>query len=73
MHEKIDQILNKLSGQQRMVFILRHYQELSTREISEYLNCSEGSVKKQLFRAVSAMKEHLKSLILENKYEMQKI
>jgi RNA polymerase sigma-70 factor (ECF subfamily) len=73
IREKIDQTLNKLSGQQRIIFILKHYQQLTTREIAEYLNCSEGSVKRQLFRAVSAMKVHLKGLILENKYEMQKI
>lgn len=73
IREKIDQILNKLSGKQRTIFILKHYQQLTTREIAEYLNCSEGSVKRQLFRAVSAMKVHLRSLLLENKYEMQKI
>jgi len=70
IREKISQSLNKLSGQQRMVFILRHYQELNTKEIAEYLNCTEGSVKKQLFRAVSSLKEHLKGLILEKSYEM---
>jgi RNA polymerase sigma-70 factor (ECF subfamily) len=73
IREKIDQTLNKLSGQQRIIFILKHYQQLTTKEIAEYLDCSEGSVKRQLFRAVSAMKVHLKGLILENKYEMQKI
>jgi len=73
IREKIDQTLDKLSGQQRIIFILKHYQQLTTREIAEYLDCSEGSVKRQLFRAVSAMKVHLKGLILENKYEMQKI
>lgn len=73
IREKIDQTLNKLSGQQKIIFILKHYQQLTTKEIAEYLNCSEGSVKRQLFRAVSAMKIHLKGLILENKYEMQKI
>jgi RNA polymerase sigma-70 factor (ECF subfamily) len=73
IREKIDQTLNKLSGQQRIIFILKHYQQLTTGEIAEYLDCSEGSVKRQLFRAVSTMKIHLKGLILENKYEMQKI
>ncbi|NIM59074.1 MAG: sigma-70 family RNA polymerase sigma factor [Candidatus Aminicenantes bacterium] len=73
IREKIDQTLDKLSGQQRIIFILKHYQQLTTKEIAEYLDCSEGSVKRQLFRGVLAMKTHLKGLILENKYEMQKI
>jgi len=70
IREKINLILNKLSGRQRMVFILRHYQELNTREIAEYLDCTEGSVKKQLFRAVQSVKQHLKGLVMEKSYEM---
>jgi RNA polymerase sigma-70 factor (ECF subfamily) len=73
IREKIDHALNKLSGKQRMVFILRHYQQLSTKEIADYMNASEGSVKTQLFRAVSAVKESLRGLIMESDYEMQKL
>lgn len=72
IREKIDQTLDRLSARQRMIFILRHYQQLSTKEIAEYLKCTEGSVKKQLFRAVQAIKQHLKSFVLEKDYEMQK-
>lgn len=73
IREKIDQILNKLSGQQRMVFVLKHYQQLTIKEIAEYMNITEGGVKKQLFRAVSSIRESLKGLISEINYEMQKI
>ena len=73
IREKIDQTLNRLSGRQKMIFILKHYQELTTAEIAEYLNCSEGSVKRQLFRAVQSVKQHLRSLIMEDRYEMQKV
>jgi RNA polymerase sigma-70 factor (ECF subfamily) len=73
IREKIDQTLNRLSGRQKMIFILKHYQELTTAEIAEYLDCSEGSVKRQLFRAVQVVKKHLKGLVMEKSYEMQKI
>lgn len=73
MREEIDQVLNKLTAKQRMIFILRHHQQLTTNEIAEYMNCSQGSIKRQLFRAISAMKEHFKILIPEGSYEMQKI
>lgn len=73
IREKVTYVLNKLTAKQRMIFILKHYQQLSINEIAEYLSCSEGSVKKQLFRAVSAVKKPLKKLLLENYYEMQKI
>jgi RNA polymerase sigma-70 factor (ECF subfamily) len=73
IREKIDHILNRLSGRQKMIFILKHYQELTCAEIADYLNCSEGSVKRQLFRAVSVVKKSLKGLIMENSYEVQKV
>ncbi len=68
---KLDVTLNKLPKGQRMVFILRHYQQLPVKEIAEYMKCSEGSVKKQLFRAFQMIKKHFKSLFQEDNYEMQ--
>lgn len=56
-----------------MIFILRHYQELTTEEIAECMSCTEGSVKRQLFRAIAAVKKQLKGLIMEKEYEMQKV
>ena len=73
IREKIDHVLNRLSGRQKMIFILKHYQELTCAEIAGYLNCSEGSVKRQLFRAVSVVKKSLKGLIMEKSYEVQKV
>ncbi len=73
IREKVDHILNRLSGRQKMIFILKHYQELTCAEIADYLNCSEGSVKRQLFRAVSVVKKSLKGLIMEKSYEVQKV
>jgi RNA polymerase sigma-70 factor (ECF subfamily) len=73
IREKIDYTLNRLSGRQKMIFILKHYQELTCAEIADYLDCSEGSVKRQLFRAVSVVKKSLKGLIMENSYEVQKV
>jgi len=72
VQEKLNHVLEQLSSRQRMIFILKHYQEMSTREIAEYMNCSEGSVKKQLFRAVTLVKENFKPFISEKNYELQK-
>jgi len=73
VQEKLNQVLEKLSTRQRMIFILKHYQEMGTKEIAEYMNCSEGSVKKQLFRAVSVVKENFRQFFPEKNYELQKI
>ena len=68
IREKTDFVLKTISPRQRMVFILRHYQQLSIKEIAEYLNCTEGSVKKQLFRAVGTFKKQLKPILAEQSY-----
>ncbi|MBU4254242.1 MAG: RNA polymerase sigma factor [Acidobacteria bacterium] len=68
IRESTEAVLKTIAPRQRMVFILRHYQQMSIKEISEYLNCTEGSVKKQLFRAVETFKKRLKHLIPENSY-----
>ncbi len=73
LREKISSLVEGLSPRQRMVFILKHYQQYSIKEIAEYLDCSEGSVKKQLFRAVSAIKNPLKKYLWEKDYGLQKI
>jgi RNA polymerase sigma-70 factor (ECF subfamily) len=73
LSEKISVLVEMLSPRQRMVFILKHYQQLSIKEIAELLDCSEGSVKKQLFRAISAIKNPLKKLLWEKDYGLQKI
>jgi RNA polymerase sigma-70 factor (ECF subfamily) len=73
LREKISVLVDMLSPRQRMVFILKHYQQLSIKEIAELLDCSEGSVKKQLFRAISSIKNPLKKLLWEKDYGLQKI
>jgi RNA polymerase sigma-70 factor (ECF subfamily) len=72
VQEKLNHVLEILSARQRMIFILKHYQEMGTKEIAEYMNCSEGSVKKQLFRAVSVVKENFRQFFPEKNYELQK-
>jgi RNA polymerase sigma-70 factor (ECF subfamily) len=51
----IEKALQKLSPRERSVFVLRHYQELDLKEISELLNVAEGTVKSLLFRAIQKL------------------
>lgn len=59
---RIESALNILSPKQRLVFTLRHYQELKVREIAEMMDCAEGTVKKYLFDATQKMKSRLQDL-----------
>jgi RNA polymerase sigma-70 factor (ECF subfamily) len=44
--------MGNLSPRQRMVFILKHTNRMSTTDVAAQMRCSEGSVRKQLHRAV---------------------
>ena len=51
--------LQRLSPQQRTIFVLRHDQDLPLKDISNILHISEGTVKSQLFRAVGKLQQAL--------------
>jgi RNA polymerase sigma-70 factor (ECF subfamily) len=61
--KKINEALNTLSPNQKMSFLLKHYEGYKIREIAEMMNCKEGTIKKYLFDAVKRLK-----LQLENSY-----
>jgi RNA polymerase sigma-70 factor (ECF subfamily) len=62
LQEHLTLALNKLSGRQKQVFMLRYYNELELREIAEVLNCSQGSVKRHLFRAQARLRELMRDI-----------
>ncbi|MFT5286941.1 MAG: RNA polymerase sigma-70 factor (ECF subfamily) [Planctomycetota bacterium] len=51
--------LNKLGGNDREMLSLRHFQELSYKEIAELLEIPEGTVMSRLFHARRHLREHL--------------
>lgn len=56
---KIKTALEKLSGRERMVFELKHYQGLKLRTIGEMLNTTEDTAKNTLFRATQKLRAAL--------------
>src|SRR5512142_3149801 len=56
---RINQALTRLSGRERMVFELKHYQGLKLRTIGEMLNTTERSAKNTLFRATQKLRASL--------------
>ena len=55
--EKIQTMLQKIPPKQREVFIFRHFDELSYKEISEITGKSEGALKASYFHAFNKLKE----------------
>jgi RNA polymerase sigma-70 factor (ECF subfamily) len=57
--EQIESSLNQLPLMQRVVFILRFFQDFKIREIANIINCSEGTVKNYIFRSTQKMRKRL--------------
>ncbi|HEX9829219.1 MAG TPA: RNA polymerase sigma factor [Bacteroidota bacterium] len=55
----IERALHELPTLQRSVVILRHLEGLSTRQVSQILGCTEGTVKTHLHRGLKKMKKLL--------------
>jgi RNA polymerase sigma-70 factor, ECF subfamily len=59
MVERVGEALSELTPQQRLIFSLKHIEGMTYEEISVALNCSTGTIKKSLFRAVQKLRQHL--------------
>jgi RNA polymerase sigma-70 factor (ECF subfamily) len=59
LEEYIDCLIEKLPPARKQVFILSRKEALTNREIARRLHLSENTVRNQLARAVSFIKEHL--------------
>lgn len=59
LQEWVWKALNSLKPQDREIIILKDFQELSYREIAEYLNCPGGTVMSRLYHARKALKMKL--------------
>lgn len=60
----INEAVEDLPQRQRIVFILRYYEELSLKEIAKKLGCSIGTVKAHLFRATRQIRNLLSPLLM---------
>lgn len=58
----IQESLDQLSGRQKEVFVLYHYEGLKVREIADVLGIAEGTVKIHQHRAMEKLKVLLKPL-----------
>lgn len=63
LSSRIDRAIIELPEKQRMVFILRHYEEMSVKEVADLLGKSEGTVKANYFQAVKKLQRSLKSYV----------
>jgi RNA polymerase sigma-70 factor (ECF subfamily) len=55
----VQQLIDQLPSGQRTILVLSYYQQLSYSEVAEVMNCSIGTVKAQMFRALKKLAEKL--------------
>ncbi len=59
MRDATSRCIDRLAGRQRLVFVLRHIDELQFNEISETMNISLGTAKSLHFKAVRNLRKWL--------------
>ncbi|MGD8500799.1 MAG: sigma-70 family RNA polymerase sigma factor [Phycisphaerales bacterium] len=57
--EQVRHALESLPARQRVTLVLAYYQGLSYREVAEVMDCSIGTVKTQMYRALRALAQRL--------------
>ncbi|MFL6254406.1 MAG: RNA polymerase sigma factor [Pyrinomonadaceae bacterium] len=56
---RVMRALGELTEQQRLIFLLKHREGMTSQEIADALNCSAGTVKKSLFRSIEKLRAAL--------------
>lgn len=56
LKEIVSRCLKKLAERQRMIFVMKHYNQLKYNEIAQILNISQGTVKSLHFKAVQNLR-----------------
>ena len=57
--EQVRQAVESLPTRQRATLVLAYYQQLSYREVATVLDCSVGTVKTQMYRALRTLAQRL--------------
>jgi len=57
--QQVRQALESLPARQRVTVVLAYYQGLSHRQVAEVMNCSTGTVKRQMYRALRTLAQRL--------------
>ena len=59
MAGRVMRALGELTEQQRLIFLLKHREGMTSQEIADALGCSAGTVKKSLFRSIEKLRASL--------------
>lgn len=60
LRQQVNQALTRVSPRERVVFVMRHFNDFKINEIAEALSVSDGTVKSLLFRALRKLRKELR-------------
>lgn len=63
LRRRVATAMTRLSERERAAFVLRHFEQMSTREIASALGLDEGAAKHSVFRAVRKLREALEPIV----------
>lgn len=64
VQRRVQAAMARLSERERAAFVLRHFEQMSTREIGDALGLDEGAAKHSVFRAVRKLRLALEPFVL---------
>ena len=59
LFDSVISALGELTPSQRLIFLLRHYEGMTYEEIAKEMNCSTGTAKKSVWRALGKLRTKL--------------
>lgn len=63
VQRRVQEAMQELTPQERLAFVMRHFEESPVEEISEALGLSAGSARHSIFRAVKKLRRALAPLV----------
>ena len=63
VQRRVHAAMARLSERERAAFVLRHFEQMSTKEIGDALSLDEGAVKHSVFRAVRKLRQALEPFV----------
>ncbi len=62
INERLNQVLKTVPHEERIVLIMKHFEDLTFNEISNVLQIPESTIKTRLYRGLSILRDKLKPL-----------
>jgi len=71
--EKIEEALKELTGRERMIFTLKHFENLKITEVSDVMGVSEGTVKSTLHKVIRKLRKKLEFFFEEKGFSYEEM